>query len=369
MNVQSPREIKVLIVDDQLSMRMLIREILHQTPDLKVVGTAGNGIEARDKIRDLQPDVLTLDVEMPEMDGLTFLEKLMKLSPMPVVMISTLTQKGSSTAIKALELGAVDVIGKPEKSGRRLLEEQAEEVCNKIRAAAYARVHGQSKLAPALPSAAALNALNTTKVFETDAVLPRQKLAVQGGPLICIGSSTGGTEAVRTILQNLPNTLPPIAVVQHISAGFTKTFAQRLSELSSLDVTEARDGMPMEHGCAYIAPGDKHLAVRFSAGKYYCRLLDGERVSRHKPSVDVLFRSAADMAGSNAVGIILTGMGDDGAKGLKEMKDAGAYTIGQDEASCVVYGMPKAALGLGALSEQLSLGLIATKIERYLSKG
>lgn len=319
--------IRVLVVDDSPTMRGMICAVLARDPEIEVVGQAGDPYEARDAVKSLNPDVLTLDVEMPKMSGIEFLEKIMRLRPMPVIMVSTLTQAGAEITLRALELGAVDCVGKPDFDG----------LPEKVRAAASARVR---------PPGEAISRNAHPSYRPSDSVL-------------AIGSSTGGVEALMTILSQFPENCPPTLITQHMPASFTTSFAARLDRLSEAHVCEADDGMPLESGRIYIAPGgDRHLEVRGGA-RPSCALRLGDPVSGHRPSVDVLFESMAAAFGRRAVGVILTGMGKDGARGLLAMRDAGARTIGQSEASCVVYGMPKAAFELGAVERQLPLSKIA----------
>lgn len=349
-----------MIVDDSLSIRLMLKSMFADVPEISVVATAQDPLDAQEKMKRVEIDVMTLDVEMPHMDGITFLEKLMKLKPIPVVMISTLTHEGSTSAMKALELGAVDVIGKPSQKADEIAQYKPT-IVSKVIAAAHARI-GQRKPLIA-PTTAKI--LDVEPSLTTDQVLPRRSIALTGAepPLIAIGASTGGTEAIRKVLGDLSADGPGVVIVQHMSPGFTKSFAERLNINSPLTVQEAADRMPIERGHAYLAPGDRHLAVKTVAGKYYCHVFDAEKVSRHKPAVNVLFRSVADQVGKQATATLLTGMGDDGATGLKEIADAGGFTIAQDEASCIVFGMPKVAIGLGAAKEILSLEKIATTIK------
>ena len=323
-----------------------MREIINSQPDMEVVGQAPDPIVARELIKQLNPDVLTLDVEMPRMNGLEFLEKLMRLRPTPVVMVSTLTELGSDATLKALELGAVDFISKPKLGVRDSMNELAEEVGDKIRAAARARIrrHALNTSPAAVPKPLAGHFLNTTE------------------KIIFIGSSTGGTEALKEVLTRLPANSPAVLVTQHMPEAFTKSFAQRLNSLSALTVKEAEHNERVVPGHAYIAPGHSHLLVKKSGAYYYTELSRSEPVNRHRPSVDVLFTSAAEVAGPNAVGVMLTGMGKDGAQGMLAMRQAGAYNIAQDETSCVVFGMPKAAIEVGAVHEVTPLAEVAGRV-------
>lgn len=342
--------IKVLIVDDSALVRKVLREMLSAQPGIEVVGTAPDPICAREQIKQLDPDVLTLDIEMPRMDGLEFLRRLMRLRPMPVVMVSSLTERGSEVTLRALELGAVDYIAKPRLDIERGLAAYTAELADKIRAAAGARLR-RPALAPVGPS-------NTA-----DAILPALANPIATTEkLIIIGASTGGTEALREILVRMPSDSPAILIAQHMPAGFTRTFAQRLDALCRIAVCEAEHGQRVLPGHAYIAPGHSHLLLGRSGANYVTELNDGPPVNRHRPSVDALFRSAANCAGANALGVILTGMGRDGAAGLLEMRQRGAHTIAQDEASCVVFGMPKEAIALGAAVEQAPLEEIPQRL-------
>ncbi|MGR4067944.1 protein-glutamate methylesterase/protein-glutamine glutaminase [Billgrantia sp. C5P2] len=335
--------IKVLCVDDSALIRDLLSEIINSQPDMEVVAVAPDPLVARDLIKRLNPDVLTLDVEMPRMDGLDFLERLMRLRPMPVLMVSSLTQAGSEITLRALELGAVDFVAKPSLGIRNGMLEYANDIAEKIRAAAKSRPR-QARQAPATPRAALKAPL------------------VSSEKLIIIGASTGGTEAIRAVLEPLPANSPAILITQHMPGGFTRSFAERLNRLCNITVKEASDGERVLPGHAYIAPGDAHLKLARSGANYVARLDDGPPVNRHRPSVDVLFHSAATQAGRNAIGVILTGMGKDGAAGLLEMRQAGSSTLAQDEASCVVFGMPREAIALGGAAEVASLDDIPERL-------
>ncbi len=355
------RTIKVLIIDDSLSMRLFLKKLLAQAGDIEVIDTAPDPIAALDLINKLKPDVLTLDVEMPNMDGLTFLAKLMRLHPMPVLMISTLTHHGTDQALKALELGAVDIVGKPSTKADDMAE-IAESIIQKVRAVAAANVGTRRAPLPTItPAEEEKSALSPKR--STDSVLTLNPNPPHDRPpLIAIGASTGGTEAIKHVLASLPPTLPGIVITQHLGASFIPPFAKRLDTASMITVVEAKDGMPIEPGHAYVAPGDRHLAVKWRGGKYVCSVLHGTAVNRHKPSVDVLFRSMANEVGSSAVAVILTGMGDDGAKGLLEVKTGGGLTIAEDESTCIVYGMPRMAVKLGGVKSSLPLKNIPAKI-------
>lgn len=331
-------KIKVLIVDDSALIRSVMNEIIRKQPDMEVVGVAPDPLVARDLIKQTNPDVLTLDVEMPRMDGLDFLEKLMRLRPMPVVMVSTLTERGSEITLRALELGAVDFVTKPKLSIQSGMLEYAELITDKIRTAAKARVKRA-----ALPS-------NHSKVPGEGLPLIRNPLT-SSEKLIIVGASTGGTEAIREFLVQMPSDCPGILITQHMPEGFTRSFAKRLDGLCKITVREAEGGERVLPGHAFIAPGHSHLTLVRSGANYVTQLDQGPPVNRHRPSVDVLFESAARHAGKNAVGVILTGMGKDGAAGMLTMKNAGAYNFAQDEATCVVFGMPREAIAVGATHE------------------
>jgi two-component system chemotaxis response regulator CheB len=336
-------KLKVLIVDDSALIRSVMTQIINNQPDMEVVGAAPDPLAAREMIKQTNPDVITLDVEMPRMNGLEFLEKLMRLRPMPVVMVSTLTEHGSEVTLKALELGAVDFVAKPKLGVREGMDVIEQEIADKIRAAARARVRRQSAAGPASDSPRPLagHILSTTE------------------KLIFIGSSTGGTEALKEVLIRMPANSPAVLMTQHMPESFTKSFAARLNGLSAMTVKEAENNERILPGHAYLAPGHSHLLVRKSGAYYFTELSQADPVNRHRPSVDVLFDSAARVVGQNAIAAILTGMGKDGAAGMLQMRQAGAYTIAQDEASCVVYGMPKAAVDIGAAHEIVPLANIA----------
>ncbi|GLH81189.1 chemotaxis response regulator protein-glutamate methylesterase [Bradyrhizobium sp. SSBR45G] len=335
--------IRVLIVDDSVFVRQILTEILSSDPAIDVVGTAPNPIVARDMIKTLNPDVLTLDIEMPRMDGLAFLDKIMTLRPMPVLMISSLTQKGADTAIRALEMGAVDCVAKPVVGLVEGLPAMRSEIVGKVKAAALAKIRPRSG----------------------EQVRPIQRPGVSynsSEKIIAIGASTGGVEALQELLMAFPSDTPATVITQHMPAMFTASFANRLNQLCAVTVKQAVSGERVLPGHAYIAPGGFHMELGRNGANYVCRVHDEPAVSGHRPSVDVLFRSVAHAAGPNAIGVILTGMGRDGALGLMEMRSAGAPTIGQDEASCVVYGMPKAARECGAVEIELPIGKIADHV-------
>jgi two-component system chemotaxis response regulator CheB len=352
------KKIKVLVIDDSALIRQVLTELLNSDPEIEVVGTAQDPIIARDKIKQLNPDVLTLDVEMPKMDGITFLRNLMRLRPMPVVMVSTLTQQGADVTFEALELGAIDFVTKPRLDIKEQLQGYVEEITEKVRIASRAKV-----------TAITDRARNKDKDVKRTADVVLEKRAAPAATklkttekIIAIGASTGGTEAIREVLENMPADAPSIVITQHIPPKFSTSFAQRMDSISAMTVYEAEDGQQIVPGHVYIAPGDRHLLVERSGARYYCRLNDGPAVSRHKPSVDVLLRSVAQCVGPNAIGVMLTGMGDDGARGMLEMKEAGAATLAQDEATSVVWGMPGEAVKCGAVDTQLPLSSIAGKL-------
>ena len=348
------RKIRVIVVDDSALVRSLLSEIINRQRDMECIGTANDPLVAREMIRELDPDVITLDVEMPRMDGIDFLGRLMRLRPTPVVMISTLTERGAEVTMKALELGAVDFVAKPRVGLASGLNDLAAQIVDKIRVAAVAQVRrapardaapaagsaGSAAVAHAAPAAGLLGRLSTEK-------------------LICIGASTGGTEAIKEVLIQMPADSPAIVITQHMPPGFTTSFAARLNGLCQITVKEAVNGERILPGHAYIAPGGTQFHVARSGANYVAVVDDGPPVNRHKPSVEVLFKSAAAVVGRNAFGIMLTGMGNDGAVAMREMKDAGSYNYVQDEATCIVFGMPREAIAHGAADEVLPLGQIA----------
>ncbi len=340
-------KIRVVIVDDSALIRQILSDIINSQPDMEVAGVAADPLVAREMIRVRKPDVITLDVEMPRMDGLEFLEKLMRLRPMPVIMVSSLTDKGSETTLRALELGAVDFVTKPKLDIARGMEEYAEEITEKVRVASRAQL-GPVKRAPArqLP------------------LLGAQRASTE--KLIAIGASTGGTEAIKDILVALPPDCPGILIAQHMPEGFTKSFAQRLDSLCRLSVKEAEDQERILPGHAYVAPGHSHLVLKRSGANYVAALSQAAPVNRHRPSVDVLFRSMAEFGGQNAIGVILTGMGKDGAAGMLAMRRAGAYTFAQDERSCVVFGMPREAIAAGGVEEVVGLKEMPERVLRRI---
>ncbi len=341
-------KIRVLIVDDSAIVRQVLTRAFHEASDIEVVGAAPDPYVARDMIVKLKPDVVTLDVEMPRMDGVTFLRKLMRHYPLPVVMVSSLTQKGAETTLAALEAGAVEVVAKPAVDKHNLAEITVE-VVDKVRAASRARVRAVTgAVAPVREKA-----------------LPSSMVATTN-KIVALGASTGGTEAIKDVLTRMPANSPGIAIVQHMPATFTKAFAERLNGLCSITVKEAENGDSLVNGVCLIAPGSAHMLVRRSGSRYYVEVKDGPLVCRHRPSVEVLFNSVATNVGANAIGVMLTGMGGDGSVAMKKMKDAGAYNIAQDEASCVVFGMPKEAIKLGAVDSVVPVGRIPETILKHL---
>ena len=352
--MSTPR-IRVLIVDDSAVVRQTLSEVLSSDPEIEVIGTAADPFVAADRISEQVPDVITLDIEMPRMDGLTFLQKIMTQHPIPVVICSSLAQEGAESTLRALEYGAVDIIAKPRMGSKQFLEESRITLCQAVKGAASAR------LGTRRPSRAVQPKLTA------DAILSpaTHAMAETTEKVVAIGASTGGTEALTVVLEALPADAPGIVIVQHMPELFTRAFANRLDGLCSITVKEAESNDTVLRGRALIAPGNHHLLLKRSGARYYVEIKDGPLVSRHRPSVDVLFRSAARYAGQNAVGVILTGMGDDGANGMLEMKEAGAATIAQDEETCVVFGMPNEAIKRGAVDKVLPLEAVAGAILRH----
>lgn len=349
------KKITVLIIDDSALVRQMLTEILNSTPDIEVIGVAHDPIMAREKIKLLKPDVLTLDVEMPKMDGITFLGNLMRLHPMPVVMVSSLTEKGADVTLAALEMGAIDFVSKPKTDLSYTLDDYAEEIADKVRTASKAKVRALERMKPVV----------VDERLSADAILDKKQAPKHfrtTDQIIAIGASTGGTEAIKEVLMNMPADSPGIVITQHIPKAFSGPFAERMNSVSAMTVCEAQEGQQIVTGHAYIAPGDKHLLVERNGAQYVCRLNEGPPVNRHIPSVDVLFRSVAQNVGTNAIAVLLTGMGNDGAQGMKEIRDIGAQTVAQDEKSSVVWGMPGEAVKLGAACHVLSLARIPNKI-------
>lgn len=348
--------IKVMIIDDSAVVRQVLQAILEQSPDLKVIGVAADPLFAMEKMAKQWPDVIVLDVEMPRMDGVTFLRKLMAERPTPVVICSTLAENGSQTALQALAAGAADIIAKPKMGLKEFLHQSASELTAAVRGAAKANLNAL-RARPALPTVA--------QKHSADAILPlvgSQAMARTTERVIALGTSTGGTQALERVLSALPRVCPAILVVQHMPEKFTAAFAQRLNSVCQVEVLEAQDNDRVLPGRVLIAPGGKHMLLKRSGAQYHVQVADGPHVNRHKPSVDVLFRSVARFAGANATGVIMTGMGDDGARGLREMLEAGADTYAQDEASCVVFGMPKEAIRLGGARTVIGLDKVANVI-------
>lgn len=353
----TPPVIRVLVVDDSASVRQALTNVLESDPGIRVIATACDPYVAVQRIAEEIPDVITLDVEMPRMDGLTFLTKLMAQRPIPVVICSSLTEAGSQTALSALEKGAVDIITKPRFGTRNFIAESAPHICEVVKAAAHARL-GRRPVIPRPVVAAKLTA---------DAMMPppgSHAMISTTEKIVAVGASTGGTEALRVFLEAMPGDGPGIVIVQHMPEKFTASFAQRLDSLCRMTVREAADGDSVIRGQALIAPGNRQTLLKRSGARYYVEVRDGPLVNRHRPSVDVLFRSTARYAGANAVGVVMTGMGDDGAQGLLEMKQCGARTLVQDEASCIVFGMPQEAIKRGGVDRILPLDLIAPEVVR-----
>ncbi|MFO7982750.1 MAG: chemotaxis response regulator protein-glutamate methylesterase [Desulfuromonadales bacterium] len=354
------KKTKILIVDDSAVVRQTLEAILNEAADLEVVATAGDPYIAAGKIRKQVPDVILLDVEMPRMDGITFLIKIMRQHPIPVVICSSLTDKGTETTFKALQFGAVDIIHKPRMGARKFLEESKVQICDAVRAASLAKLSRLSlrdDLAPKLSADAMIKAeFRPSSIEKTDRV-------------VVVGASTGGTEALRVFLEGMPADAPGIVIVQHMPENFTAAFARRLNTICRMSVREATAGDTVLPGTALVAPGSRHVLLKRSSSRYYVDVKDGPLVCRHRPSVDVLFRSAARYAGTNAVGVLMTGMGDDGANGLLEMREAGAQTIAQDEQTSVVFGMASEAIKRGAACRVLPLDTIGAEILKICSTG
>lgn len=353
-NSAGPGKIKVLIIDDSALIRSVLKEVINSFPDLTAVGAAANPLQAREMIKTLNPDVLTLDVEMPQMDGLTFLERLMRLYPMPVLMISSLTERGSDAALRALELGAVDFLPKPRLGMAEGIQAYADEIAEKIRVAYNTRVRAKPR---AERRAVEVLPVVGNRIATTEKV-------------IVVGASTGGTEAIKEFLVRMPADSPGILIAQHMPEAFTKSFAARLDSLCKISVKEAEDNERVLPGHAYIAPGHSHLLLKRNGANYMTELSQAAPVNHHRPSVEVLFRSAAKYAGRNAIGVMLTGMGRDGAIGMLEMRQAGAYNLAQDEATCVVFGMPREAIAVGAVDEVVPIqGMTQHVLSRLMADG
>ncbi len=366
-------KIRVVVVDDSALVRSMLTEIINRQSDMECIGAAADPLVAREMIRNLNPDVITLDVEMPRMDGIDFLAKLMRLRPMPVVMVSTLTERGAEVTLKALELGAIDFVAKPKIGVADGLRQLADDITDKVRIASKARIHRTPTPAGATtataPSSVARSGTSTgvPRAVASAAPVSSSSLGrLSTEKIIFIGASTGGTEATKEVLLTLPADAPAVVITQHMPPGFTRNYAARLDSLCKISVKEASDGERILPGHAYIAPGGMHLSVERSGANYIASVQDGDPVNRHKPSVEVLFKSAARVVGPNAIGIMLTGMGADGAKAMREMRDAGAYCVAQDEASCVVFGMPREAIAAGAVQEVLPLNKITGHLMDHL---
>ncbi|HAS88764.1 MAG TPA: chemotaxis response regulator protein-glutamate methylesterase [Desulfovibrio sp.] len=352
---------KVLIVDDSALVRQALQQLFSTDSSIEVIGCAGDPFAAAEIMKRVVPDVITLDIEMPKMDGLTFLRKLMTQHPIPVVICSTLTEHGSDAYMKALEFGAVEVITKPKVGTKQFFDESSIRVCDVVKAAALTKPRKLSE-----------RAMDIQPKLSADAVLPKSRPRTTTlqttEKVVLVGASTGGTEAIQNFLQSMPLDCPGIAIVQHMPEKFTAAFASRLNTICRINVKEAKDGDSILRGQALIAPGNKHMLLKRSGARYYVEIKDGPLVSRHRPSVDVLFRSGASSAGKNAVGVIMTGMGDDGAKGMKEMHDAGTYCIAQDEASCVVFGMPQEAIKHGGVDKIMPLKNIPGAVVNHCNR-
>ena len=359
-------KINVLLVDDSAVVRQVLQGILESDPSINVIGAASDPIFAMDKMKKQWPDVIVLDVEMPRMDGITFLKKIMAEHPTPVVICSSLTEKGAETTMQALAAGAVDIITKPQVGLKNFLQSSAQGLIGAVKAAAAARVHKLQSSTATAPSPKVPVKLSADAII---AAPTAHSMARTTERIVAIGTSTGGTQALEKVLTALPRVTPGIVIVQHMPEKFTASFAERLNSLCEMEVREARHNDRLIPGLALIAPGAKHMLIKRSGAYYHVDVIDGPVVNRHCPSVDVLFRSVAKFAGKNALGIIMTGMGDDGARGLKEMHDAGAPTIAEDESSCVVFGMPKEAIKLGGVDKSVALGLIAPEIMRFGNSG
>jgi len=362
--------IKVMLVDDSAVVRQTLREVLESDPQIEVVNASADPIFAQKHLETMRPDVIITDVEMPRMDGLTFLRSIMQTAPLPVVVCSSKTEEGSENAIKALEYGAVEIIQKPKLGTKQFIEESKVRICDAVKAAYLSRNKLSSLVAPARPEAGRQRSLDreVSPKLTADVMLPKPEagrvFVETTEKVVVVGASTGGTEALREFLELFPEDAPGIVIVQHMPEHFTAAFAKRLDGLSRINVKEAEDNDTVIRGRALIAPGNRHTLLKRSGARYYVEVKEGPLVCRHRPSVDVLFRSAARYAAKNAIGVIMTGMGDDGARGMKELHDAGAQTIAQDEASCVVFGMPNEAIKLGGVDVILPLGGIAQEVQR-----
>lgn len=373
------KKIRVLVVDDSAVVRQSLSSILESDPEIEVMGTAADPIIAVKKIMREVPDVITLDIEMPRMDGLTFLRKIMSQHPIPVVVISSLTQAGTEVALKALEYGASEIIGKPAMNPDLFFQESHIMLCDVVKAAAHAKLSRKKPTemsehhVPDTPSQPVIRPSITPTIqvrpkYSVDVMIEKgvNDIIVDTDKVIVLGASTGGTEAIRSLLREMPENMPGIAIVQHMPEGFTRSFSNSLNQISRLEVKEAENGDKLYKGRVLIAPGNKHMLLKRVGKEYFVEVKDGPLVNRHRPSVDVLFRSAARYAGNNALGIILTGMGNDGAKGMQELHDTGAHTIAQDETSCIVFGMPKEAIKAGGIDDILPLNTITQSLVKYI---
>ncbi len=366
-------KIRVLVIDDSALIRKILTEVLSSSPEIEVIGAAADPLIAREMIKQLNPDVLTLDIEMPHMDGITFLSNLMRLRPTPVVMISTLTEHGAEATLNALALGAVDFIAKPRVDVVNTLNEYAEEIISKVIGAAQAKVGNVYKRAVKPPkSPVAATVAEVSEKHSVDVILKAAPVKTHISPtnkIIALGASTGGTEAIKAVVKGFPADTPPILITQHLPAAFSESFVRHIDLATAMSACIPKDGQLIEPGNIYLSPGDKHMLVVREGGKYIIQLNDGLPVNRHKPAVDVLFRSVSQCAGANAIAVLLTGMGADGAMGMKEMHDAGAKTVIQDEQSCVVWGMPGAAFKLGCVDYVVSLEEVANKVLSLVKPG
>ncbi len=364
-------KIRVLVIDDSALIRKILTEVLSSSPDIEVVGAAADPLIAREMIKQLHPDVLTLDIEMPHMDGITFLSNLMRLRPTPVVMISTLTEHGAEATLNALSLGAVDFIAKPKVDVVNTLNEYADEIISKVIVAAQAKV-GNVYNRVAKPKSPAAPVTEISEKHSVDVILKAAPVKTHISPtnkIIALGASTGGTEAIKSVVKGFPSDTPPILITQHLPAAFSESFVRHIDLVTEMSACIPKHGQTVESGNIYLSPGDKHMLVIREGGKYIIHLSDGLPVNRHKPAVDVLFRSVAQCAGANAIGVLLTGMGADGAMGMKEMHDAGAKTVIQDEQSSVVWGMPGAAFKLGCTDYVVSLDEVSHKVLSLVKPG
>ena len=352
------KPVRVMVIDDSAVVRQVLSNSIALDRQIEVVGVATDPFDARDKIVNLRPDVVTLDIEMPKMDGLTFLKKLMKFYPIPVIVVSTLSQKGSDAAYQAMANGAVDVVGKPASS--KQLKQLACDLQEKIKAAAGAKLSRYLTTAPP--------AITKPQLKSASLVRPASRPAAVSDTIVAIGSSTGGTQALRHLLAELPADFPPVVIVQHMPLAFTESFSQTLNRISPMQVVHASDGDALETGKVLLAPGDQHMLLQPRGVGYVVKLKDGPNVNRHKPSVDVLFKSVAQHAAKKTIGVILTGMGDDGARGLLAMRNAGSRTVGESESSCVVYGMPREAYEMGGVEVQLPLDQIARRLQSMINQ-